>query len=48
MECRQGTGKMTAWKRVILEKLIVTHLVKIFPVFKKHGMFIATLTKAPH
>jgi hypothetical protein len=48
MECPQGTGTMTAWKRAILEKLIVTHLVKTFPVFKEHAMFIATLTNAPH
>jgi len=42
------TGDLTAWSRVLLEKLTGSHLVKKFPAFYGTGRFITAFTSARH
>jgi len=39
--------KLTPWSRVRLEKLIVTHLIKKFPIFYGTSKFITVFTNLP-
>jgi len=39
---------LTTWSRVLLEKLMVTHLVKKFPVFYGTRRFITIFTRDRH
>jgi hypothetical protein len=41
-----GRVARTAWSRVLLERLIVTQLVKKFPTFYGNRRFIAVFTRA--
>jgi len=40
--------KLTMYNRVLLEKLLVTHLVKKFPPFYGARRFITVFTRAHH
>jgi hypothetical protein len=40
--------KLTAWSTVLLEKLILTQLVKKFPAFYRKRSFIAALKRTRH
>jgi len=40
--------KPSSWSRVLLEKLIVTQIVKKFPAFYGIGKLITAFTKARH
>jgi hypothetical protein len=42
------TDWLTAWSEVLLEKLIVTHLVRNFPAFYGTQRFITVFTRAHH
>jgi len=39
---------LTPWSRVLLEKLILSKLVKKFPAFYETRRFITTFTSARH
>jgi len=39
---------ITPWSRVLLEKIIVTHLDKKLPAFYATRRFITVVTTAPH
>jgi hypothetical protein len=41
-------NKLTPWSRALLEKLIVTQIVKKFPVFYGTRRFITVFTRAHH
>jgi hypothetical protein len=43
---RIKTNSLTPWSRVLLEKLIVTHLVKKFPAFNGTWRFTTVFTRA--
>jgi hypothetical protein len=40
--------KLTPWKRVLLEKLIITQLAKKFPAFYGTQRFITIFTRIHH
>jgi hypothetical protein len=44
LQCSLNTGYITPWSRVLLEKLIFTHLVKKFPAFCGTQMFFTMFT----
>jgi hypothetical protein len=48
MQVTLSNVQLTPWGRVLLEKLIVTQLVKKFPAFYGSQMFIAVFTRAHH
>jgi hypothetical protein len=45
---RERSYFQAPWSRVLLEKLIVTHLLKKFPAFYRTQMFITVFTRARH
>jgi hypothetical protein len=46
--CLELTDWLTSWRRVLLEKLTVTHLVKKYPAFYGTQKFITVFTRARH
>jgi hypothetical protein len=42
------TPKLTAWSRVILEKLIIAQIIKKFPAFYGTRRIITVFTRARH
>jgi hypothetical protein len=48
LDKKQYPTNLTPWRKVLLEKLVVPQLVKIFPVFYGTQKFIPEFTKAHH
>jgi len=48
LTCLRLTNYLTPWNRILLEKLLVTQLVKKFPAFYGIRKFITVFTRVRH